>query len=432
MVQKYNGQRTPEELTEFIVSSASKYYVKPINPNGEVVELNSKNFDELARSGPWFIKFFAPWCPHCQTLKPTWEKLGNVLKGKVNVGTVDCTVEGDICNNYSIRGYPTLKLLINGETTDYRGSRKLEELKKWAEKAVAAGAIKINADDFAEIREKEDLFFLFVYDSKTSAEAMTTINDLSKTFFSIGKFYVSDDSEILLQLGISEIPTFLVVKSDINYRYTSSASNAFTDVKSLKAFIQKHKYPLLTQIDLGNSEDILKGSKLVVLGIMNPKEKKFIDAKKSLRNVAVKYYSKVNEAGGNEGGREVVFAWIDGTRWSEYIGRMYGIKTASLPTVVIHDAEGDEYYDNTIRGTLFSVYDEAELYDAINDAKGNRLIGKSTISIIERFAKTTYNGIWNHPLITLSLFGVVFAAVWKIISRDHSSLDYGKDYPKFE
>ena len=72
---------------------------------------------------------------------------------------------------------------------------------------------------------------------------------------------------------------------------------------------------------------------------MNPKEKKFIDAKKSLRNVAVKYYSKVNEAGGNEGGREVVFAWIDGTRWSEYIGRMYGIKTASLPTVVIHDAE---------------------------------------------------------------------------------------------
>src|SRR5581483_8462464 len=94
MVQKYNGQRTPEELTEFIVSSASKYYVKPINPNGEVVELNSKNFDELARSGPWFIKFFAPWCPHCQTLKTTWEKLGNVLKGKVNVGTVDCTVEG--------------------------------------------------------------------------------------------------------------------------------------------------------------------------------------------------------------------------------------------------------------------------------------------------------------------------------------------------
>ena len=81
----------------------------------------------------------------------------------------------DTCNKYSIKGYPTLKLLINGETTDYRGSRKLEELKKWAEKAVAAGAIKINADDFAEIREKEDLFFLFVYDSKTSAEAMVSI-----------------------------------------------------------------------------------------------------------------------------------------------------------------------------------------------------------------------------------------------------------------
>ena len=78
---------------------------------------------------------------------------------------------------------------------------------------------------------------------------------------------------------------------------------------------------------------------MVVLGIMNPREKKFVEAKKTLKDVALKYYSKVNEAGGNEGRREVVFAWIDGTRWSEYIGRMYGIKTASLPTVVIHDAE---------------------------------------------------------------------------------------------
>ena len=58
--------------------------------HGLVVDADSNTV--LGRQ-PWFIKFFAPWCPHCQHLKPTWEELHLKLFLELNVATVDCTTE---------------------------------------------------------------------------------------------------------------------------------------------------------------------------------------------------------------------------------------------------------------------------------------------------------------------------------------------------
>jgi thioredoxin-like negative regulator of GroEL len=64
-------------------------------PGNESVEvLTEDNFKAtvLESKQPWFIKFYAPWCPHCQRLVADWEKIGHATKDVVRVGAVDCTV----------------------------------------------------------------------------------------------------------------------------------------------------------------------------------------------------------------------------------------------------------------------------------------------------------------------------------------------------
>ena len=76
-----------------------------------VVKLTKENFKKkVLDSGElWFIEFYAPWCGHCKTLTPHWEKSAKSLKGVVNVGAVDMTTDKEVGEPYGITGFPTIK-----------------------------------------------------------------------------------------------------------------------------------------------------------------------------------------------------------------------------------------------------------------------------------------------------------------------------------
>lgn len=71
-----------------------------------------------------------------QNLVPTWEELANVLEydPSVSIAKVDCTQHRHICQDFDVKGYPTLLWIVDGKKEEkYSGARSLDAFKKFIE-----------------------------------------------------------------------------------------------------------------------------------------------------------------------------------------------------------------------------------------------------------------------------------------------------------
>lgn len=48
------------------------------------------------------VEFFAPWCGHCQSLTPIWEKAATVLKGVATVAALDADAHKSLAQVVSL------------------------------------------------------------------------------------------------------------------------------------------------------------------------------------------------------------------------------------------------------------------------------------------------------------------------------------------
>lgn len=108
-------------LLAALPASASLY-----TKSSPVIQVDGRNYDRLIAQSNYtsIVEFYAPWCGHCKTLAPTYEKVATTLKPQgVNVGKVDCTVQNGLLRRFGVRGFPTLKFAKGGDVYDYSGDR---------------------------------------------------------------------------------------------------------------------------------------------------------------------------------------------------------------------------------------------------------------------------------------------------------------------
>ena len=58
-----------------------------------VMELTGESFQDVVAQGTTFVKFFAPWCGHCQRLAPTWQQLAETVHGSTDHHTTIAKVQ---------------------------------------------------------------------------------------------------------------------------------------------------------------------------------------------------------------------------------------------------------------------------------------------------------------------------------------------------
>jgi len=83
------------------------------------------------------ILFYAPWCGHCKSIMPIWDRFSDENQGKTNVhlSKVDCEDNPNMAKKYNIEGFPTILYLENGDIREvYTGSRTLAAIVEFLKK----------------------------------------------------------------------------------------------------------------------------------------------------------------------------------------------------------------------------------------------------------------------------------------------------------
>lgn len=121
--------------------------------------ISTKNFEEVVHHYPIVIvNFYAPWCPWCQRLEPSWDAAMKEIHdkypesdGRIRLAKLDCTIDTDLCRKHQIAGFPSIRVYRKGKDDiyvqqrhvheSYVGDRTKEAIVKFAESLVPSAGM---------------------------------------------------------------------------------------------------------------------------------------------------------------------------------------------------------------------------------------------------------------------------------------------------
>jgi protein disulfide-isomerase A6 len=129
----YNSGRDLDSFLDFIYDQTGVKGKKNA-PKEAVLTLTPENFDAVALDSnkDVLVEFYAPWCGHCKSLAPKYEKVAAAFARESNcvVAKVDADKHKDLGGRYDVSGFPTLKFFSKNSKTPetYNGGREEADL----------------------------------------------------------------------------------------------------------------------------------------------------------------------------------------------------------------------------------------------------------------------------------------------------------------
>eukprot|EP00794_Sanderia_malayensis_P003075 gene3075-3540_t len=230
---------TKEETTEAeeTVPSGEEESNVPKEENGVLV-LTTKNFDSFVNEKDVvLVEFYAPWCGHCKTLAPEYEKAAKVMAQAtppVPFAKVDATVESDLGTRFEVQGFPTLKIFRKGKPYDYDGPREekgiINHMKEQSDpnwKPPPEEVITLTKENFHELTQKEDLMLVEFYapwcghckrlapEYEKAAKALKN----REVPILLGKVDATKEAEIAKEFNVTGYPTLKVFRKGKHSEY---------------------------------------------------------------------------------------------------------------------------------------------------------------------------------------------------------------------
>lgn len=168
-------------------------------------------------------------------MKPAWDQLGAEFANSktVVIGDVDCTIHKDLCSQYGVRGYPTIKYYTGATAADgdkYEGGRDFKSLKTFVDENLGPSCDNDNRD----LCDEEQVKRLDHFSAMTSAErqelitsTVAEIAETEKTF----KAKLDELTKTYEQLNKDKEAKVTSLQPDLRIMRAIEASGAGSDGK---------------------------------------------------------------------------------------------------------------------------------------------------------------------------------------------------------
>ncbi|CAM9748673.1 unnamed protein product [Chrysoparadoxa australica] len=138
VMRSYEGRNRAQKDIELF--DQNHIDLAKLHENGvHAIPLDENTFETWLLEHPWtFVAFHAPWCVWCQRLMPTWEAFAEAVEDSkevdVTVVSVDCVKNPDICKNFRVQAFPTMRMFRYRTTVnpDFRDHRTVPTLMEFA------------------------------------------------------------------------------------------------------------------------------------------------------------------------------------------------------------------------------------------------------------------------------------------------------------
>ncbi|KAI1816848.1 thioredoxin-domain-containing protein [Poronia punctata] len=187
-----------------------------------VLQVDAKSYDRLiAQSNHTsIIEFYAPWCGHCQNLKPAYEKAAKNLDGLAKVAAVNCDEDEnkELCSRMRVRGFPTLKMVRPSKSgskpivDDYQGQRTAKAIVDAVVENINNHVQRVTDKDVESfLSTKNETAKAILFNEKGTTSAL--IRSLAIDFLDVISFAQirSKESKAVELFGIESYPTLVLL-----------------------------------------------------------------------------------------------------------------------------------------------------------------------------------------------------------------------------
>ncbi|XP_017780314.1 PREDICTED: protein disulfide-isomerase [Nicrophorus vespilloides] len=290
-----------------------------------VLVLTKDNFQGAITDNDYIlVEFYAPWCGHCKALAPEYAKAAK--DSNIKLGKVDATEQGELAEEYAVRGYPTLKFFKKGNPSEYNGGRQADDIVSWLLKKTGPPAKDIKTvEEAKEFIEANNVAVIGFFKDQSSDEAKAFLDAASST--DDHPFAITSEEALFTEYEAKCGSIILFKKFDEGKVLYDGEYKE----KDIKKFVAANALPLIVEFNHETAQKIFGGEiKSHLLLFLNKGEDHFEQIAEAARSVAKPFKE------------HVLFVTIDANEEDhQRIMEFFGMKKEEVPAARLIKLEDD-------------------------------------------------------------------------------------------